>query len=102
MGNDNRITQGNPNRGQPTQFDPGTDPNVWAFTLTWAEVFNGIDWSLTGNSVSVATYTECASKPVPASGNGLAFLAFGAVVTVAGGFFLDRRVRSRRRVNEIA
>ena len=67
---------------------PRHDNNVWASTLTYTDVFNGVDWSLTGNTVSVATFTECASKPVPARGNRLAFVAFGAVVTVAGALLL--------------
>jgi hypothetical protein len=99
VGADNRVTQGAPDRGQPETFANGTRNNVWAFTVSYTEITNGINWSLTGNSVAVDAVTQCASKPqMAASGNGLAILAFGAGVTVVGGFFLNSQTGSRRRL----
>ena len=97
VGTDNRITQGNPDRGQPESFDPGIRNNVWSFTVSYTEINAGLNWQLTGNSVAVTVANQCASKPQMASGsNGMAFLAFGAMVTTVGGYFLNSRGRSRR------
>ena len=98
VGPDNRVTLGNQDRGQPESFDPGTRNNVWSFTVSYAEVMAGINWQLAGNSVSVDAVTPCATKPMPADGNGMAVLAFGVVATVVGGYFLNARSRSRRRI----
>jgi hypothetical protein len=99
VGTDNRVTQGAPDRGQPETFDPGTHNNVWAFTVTYAEINSGINWALTGNSVAVDAVNQCATKPqLAANGNGMAILAFGAGVTVIGGVFLNGQTGSRRRI----
>jgi hypothetical protein len=99
VGTDNRVTQGLADRGQPETFDLGTHNNVWAFTVTYAEINSGINWALTGNSVAVNAVNQCASKPqMAASGNGLAILAFGAAVTVLGGVFLNGQTGFRRRL----
>jgi hypothetical protein len=97
VGTDNRITQGNPDRGQPESFDPGTHNNLWAFTVSYAEINAGLDWQLSGNSLAISAATQCASKPQMATGsNGMAFLAFGALATTVGGYVLNGRGRSRR------
>jgi hypothetical protein len=97
VGTDNMITQGDPDRGQPESFDPGTSNNVWSFTVSYTEINAGLNWQLSGNSVAVTVGTQCASKPQMATGsNGLAFLAFGALATTVGGYFLNGRGRSRR------
>jgi len=98
VGTDNRITQGAADRGQPTSFADGVKNNVWAFTVTYAEITAGINWQLSGNSVSVDAVTPCATKPMPADGNGMAVLAFGVLATVVGGYFLNDRTRGRRRL----
>lgn len=103
VGTDNRVTLGAANRGQPTSFSPGTHDNVWAATVTWNEVFNNINWSLTGNDVQLANFNRCSSRPVPAEGNALAALAFAAVVTVAGSALMgDRRRRRRGSAGDVA
>jgi hypothetical protein len=97
VGADNRITQGNPDRGQPESFDPGTHNNIWSFTVSYTEINAGLNWQLSGNSVAVTVANQCATKPQMATGsNGMAFLAFGALATSIGGYFLNGRGRSRR------
>jgi hypothetical protein len=102
VGGDNKITQGAADRGQPTSFASGTHNNVWAFTVSYPEINAGINWQLSGSSVAVNAVTQCASKPMPADGNAMAVLAFGAVATVVGGYCLNGRNRSRRRPSELA
>jgi hypothetical protein len=96
VGTDNRVTVGAVDRGQPTSFAPGNHANVWAATVTWADISNGINWSLSGNLVTIASDAKCSSKPVPAEGNAGAVLAFGALVTIAGAAVLGRRHRRSR------
>jgi hypothetical protein len=98
VGTDNQVTQGNPNRGQPTSFDSGLHNNVWAFTVTYAEITAGINWQVTGNPVAVNAVTPCTQKPMPADGNAMAVVAFGVLATVVGGYFLNDRTRGRRRL----
>jgi hypothetical protein len=102
VGNDNKITQGAADRGQPTAFAAGLHNNVWAFTVSYAEINAGINWQLAGNSVAVDAVTQCNSKPMPADGNAMAVLTFGVVATVVGGYCLTGRTRSRRRVHGVA
>jgi hypothetical protein len=102
VGADNKITQGAPDRGQPTSFAGGLNNNVWAMTVTYPEINAGINWQLAGNSVAVDAVTQCASKPMPADGNGMALLAFAVVATVVGGYSLNGRSRTRRRCSETA
>lgn len=98
VGADNRVTQGAADRGQPESFDKGTHNNLWSFTVSYTEINAGINWQLSGNSVAVDAVTQCATKPQMATGsNGIAFLAFGALTTTVGGYFLNGRGRSRRR-----
>lgn len=91
VGTDNRVTMGNQDRGQPTSFLPGSRDNVWAATVTYAEISAGIDWSLTGNSTTITSAQECPAKPVPAQGNAIAVAAAGLVTTAFGALFLRRR-----------
>ena len=93
VGSGNRVTLGAADRGQPTSFSPGTHDNVWAATVTWAEVFNDVNWSLTGNEVQLTNWTRCSARPVPAEGNALAVVAFAAVLTVAGSALMGGRRR---------
>jgi hypothetical protein len=102
VGADNRVTQGAADRGQPESFTNGTQNNVWSFTVSYAEINAGINWQLSGNSVAVDAVNQCATKPQMATGsNGIAFLAFGALTTTVGGYFLNGRT-SRRRPSGIA
>jgi hypothetical protein len=103
VGTQNRVTLGNPDRGQPETFAHGTTNNAWVFQVTYADVQAGINWDLTGNNVAVNAVNQCASKPpLAADGNGLAFLAFGALTTLAGGIFLNGRRRAKVRLSDIA
>lgn len=101
VGPDNHITVGAQDRGQPTSFLPGKHDNIWAATVTYDEIGQGIDWSLTGNTATIASFDECATKPVPANGNTIAMVAFGAASAVVGGIFLNGR-RKRAHVGEPA
>jgi hypothetical protein len=102
VGADNRVTQGAPDRGQPETFANGTRNNVWSFTVSYTEINAGINWQLSGNSVAVDAVNQCSTKPQMAMGsNGIAFLAFGALTTTIGGYFLNGR-SSRRRTSGIA
>jgi hypothetical protein len=102
VGTDNRVTQGAADRGQPETFASGTHNNVWSFTVSYVEINAGINWQLSGNSVAVDAVTQCATKPQMATGsNGIAFLAFGALTTTIGGYFLNGRT-SRRPTSGIA
>jgi hypothetical protein len=69
IGTTNRFTSGNPNRGQPTVFLTGVRNNVFAMTASAADVDNALNWSLTGNLVSIQTPVQCSSKPVSQVGN---------------------------------
>lgn len=93
VGADNRVTVGAQDRGQPTSFSPGTHNNVWAATVSYTDIANNVNWSLTGNTVQFASFQECASKPVPAQGNTLAVVLFAAMVTAGGSLLLGERRR---------
>ncbi len=95
VGTDNRVTFGAQDRGQPTSFAPGVHSNVWAPTLSTTDIYNNVNWSLTGNTVRLSTLNQCSIRPVPAGGNLAAELAFGAVVTTAGALVMGERRRRR-------
>jgi hypothetical protein len=102
VGTDNRVTLGAQDRGQPESFANGTQNNAWSFTVSYVEINAGINWQLSGNAVAVNAVTQCATKPQMAMGsNSIAFLAFGALTTTVGGYFLNGRA-SRRRTSGIA
>jgi hypothetical protein len=94
IGAANHFTYGNPNRGQPTAFLTGVRNNAFAMTASAADVSNGLNWSLTGNVVSIQTPARCATKPVPQVGNMVA-LALAVLVLVATGLTV-LVVRNRR------
>jgi hypothetical protein len=103
VGANNQVTQGNPDRGQPETFDPGTHNNLWTFTVSYTEINAGINWQLTGNSVAVDAVNQCSTKPqMSSAGNGVAVLASGGLITLVGGYFLSGPVRSRRQTGETA
>jgi hypothetical protein len=94
-GPENKIEPGADNQGQPTTFAPGTTTNAWSGTFTTAQ-FATVKWHLNGNKVDLATTTVCASSAVPAQGNVLAVVVFGAVTTLIGGALLGERRRRGR------
>jgi hypothetical protein len=84
IGTNNRFTSGNADRGQPTVFLTGVRNNVFVMTASAADVNNDLNWSLTGNEVSIQTPTQCSTKPVPQVGD-LRALALGLLLLVGGG-----------------
>jgi hypothetical protein len=94
LGATNKFTYGNANRGQPTTFLPGTRDNVFVMTASAADVNNDLNWSLTGNVVSIQTPVKCATKPVPQVGS-LRALGLSVLLLILTGlttlFYLDRR-----------
>lgn len=85
-------------RGQPTTFLSGTHNNVFAVTVTTAEIDDGIQWELVDNKVDItAPFTKCAQKPVPEFGNGAVLFFGGGLLVVAMlviGFGLGRARRA--------
>lgn len=96
IGVDNKVSPGAQFRGQPTTFAAGTTNNAWVVTVTAAEVAADINWYLTGHTVSVKTFQQCSSRPVPQQGNALAALAIGALTALVGSAFLGERRRRTR------
>ncbi len=92
VGAQNKINPGAEDRGQPTTFAPGTTTNAWSATFTSAE-FDKVKWNLDGKAVSLYTTTVCAATTVPADGNPLAVLVFGALTALVGAAFLGERRR---------
>jgi hypothetical protein len=90
----NRFTYGNANRGQPTLFLTGVRNNVFVMTASAADVSNGLNWSLTGNVVSIQTPIRCATKPVSQVGSMLALALAVLLLVVIGLTVLV--VRNRR------
>jgi hypothetical protein len=94
IGTTNKFTSGNANRGQPTVFLTGVRNNVFVMTASAADVNNDLNWSLTGNVVSIQTPTQCSTKPVPQFGN-IRALAL-AVLLLAGTSITVLILRNRR------
>jgi hypothetical protein len=84
IGTSNRFTSGNQDRGQPTVFLAGVRNNVFAMTASAADVSNQLNWSLTGNEVSIQTPVQCSTKPVSQVGS-LRALALALVLLVGTG-----------------
>lgn len=95
IGNDNRFAPGAADRGQPTTFQPGQQNNLFVITVSYAEVAAGLNWTLTGNTVDIDNAAACSKKPVPADGNSLAVMAFGAVAALVGAVAFGDRARRR-------
>lgn len=93
IGSGNRFRPGAQNRGQPTTFLPGTQNNVFAVTVTYAEIEDEINWYVTGRSASVETIVMCASKPVPQVGSVGALLLGLLVLGMAASAVLFTRTR---------
>jgi hypothetical protein len=94
IGTNNRFTSGNQNRGQPTVFQIGVRNNVFVMTASAADVNNSLNWSLTGNVVSIQTPIQCSTKPVSQVGDVRALAL--AVLLLAGTGITVLIVRNRR------
>jgi hypothetical protein len=94
IGTDNRFTSGNADRGQPKLFLTGVRNNVFVMTASAADVNNNLNWSLTGNVVSIQTPVKCSTKPVPLVGN-MRALAL-SVLLLVGTALTVLVVRNRR------
>jgi hypothetical protein len=93
----NYVTPAPQDRGQPTVFLSGTHTNVWAPTVSSADMGNNPNWLVNGVAVSYAgNIPACASKPVSVSGSTTGYLAATGVLVVGGAFILaaPRRRRS--------
>jgi hypothetical protein len=100
IGSQNKINPGAQDRGQPTTFAPGTTTNAWSATFSSAE-YGSVRWNLDGNTVPLQTSTVCTAIAVPADGNPLAVVVFGALTSLVGAGFLGER-RRRHRARAIA
>ena len=100
IGAQNHVTPAPADRGQPTVFDPGTHPNVWAPTFTTAELQSGADWVVNGISAaaSVGGLPQCPTKPVPIAGAATGAVAAIAVTMLVGvaGFRYRTQLRTLR------
>jgi hypothetical protein len=91
----NFVTPAPQDRGQPTVFLPGTHNNVWAPTITQADLASGADWTLNDVRVStgITSISACPTKPVPISGGVGGVIAFVAVALLIGAIGFKNRVR---------
>jgi hypothetical protein len=92
----NYVTPAPQDRGQPTVFLAGTHNNVWAPTVTAADMSNNPNWFVNGVAVSYSgNIPACAAKPVSVSGSTTGYLAATAVIVVGGAFILAAPRRRR-------
>lgn len=91
----NFVSPAPENRGQPTVFLPGTHSNVWAPTITQADLAAGADWTLNGVrvSTSITSISACPTKPVPISGGVGGVIVFVAVALIIGVVGFKNRTR---------
>ena len=86
-------------RGQPTTFLAGTHNNVWAPTVTAADLNRNPSWTVNGVAASyAAAIAQCPSKPVSVDGSSAGYLTATAAVVGIGTFVLasPRRRRALR------
>ena len=97
VGPQNYVTPNPKDRGQPTVFYPGTHDNVWAPTLTQADLSAGADWVVHGAhaSASIRSIPQCASKPIPVSGGPGGVVVATAAALLVGSVGYRQRVRYR-------
>ena len=95
----NYVTPAPQDRGQPTVFLAGTHNNVWAPTISQADLTSGADWVVNGYSVSTAvgSLPACPTKPVPISGGAGGVVGFGVLAVVLAAALYSKSTRRRRR-----
>jgi hypothetical protein len=92
----NYVTPSPQDRGQPTVFLPGTHTNVWAPTVTAADMAGNPNWFVNGVAVSYGgNIPACAAKPVNVSGSTVGYLTATSVIVGAGLFILAAPRRRR-------
>ena len=92
----NYVTPSPADRGQPTVFQAGTHTNVWAPTVTAADMSNNPNWLVNGVAVSYAgNIPACATKPVSVSGSTTGYLGATAAIVAIGAFILAKPRRRR-------
>ncbi len=98
----NYVTPSPQDRGQPRVFLPGTHNNVWAPTVSAADMGNNPNWYVNGVATSYAgNIPACASKPVSVSGSTTGYLtATGAIVAI--GAYVLSMPRRRRNLTKTA
>lgn len=96
VGAHNDLTPGAANQGQPTVFVSGGARN--AFVQHVAAGAGTASWRLGNARWSAAGAAACATKPVPADGNPLSYLVFGAMALVVGALSLGARGPVRKPV----
>jgi hypothetical protein len=97
VGTNNYVTPSPQDRGQPTSFLAGSHPNVWAPSLTAAELNQNPNWFINGVATSYSgTIPQCASKPVSINGSTTGYLGATAAVVGIGAYIIasPRRRRS--------
>ncbi|MGH8889186.1 MAG: hypothetical protein ACRDV3_05410 [Acidothermaceae bacterium] len=89
----NFVSPAPQDRGQPTVFLPGRHDNVWAPTVSAADLSTGADWTLNGVKVSasIGGVSQCATKPVPITGGAGGVVTFAILAAAAGVIFFSRR-----------
>jgi hypothetical protein len=92
----NYVTPAPQDRGQPTVFLAGTHNNVWAPTVTAADMSSNPNWLVNGVSVSYSgNIPACAAKPVSVSGSTTGYLGATAVIVGIGAYILASPRRRR-------
>jgi hypothetical protein len=96
VGANNYVTPSPQDRGQPTSFLAGSHPNVWAPSLTAAEMNANPNWFINGVATSYSgAMPQCAAKPVSVNGSTTGYL--GATAAVVGiGAYIVASPRRRR------
>ena len=90
LGDLNHFDNPRSGAGQPTEFLPGRNKNVFVVTAPGEST-----WVLTGNETTTPG-TACKTNPVPVVSTGLGGLVSLAVVTGVMGFVLFWRMRRPR------
>ena len=97
VGANNYVTPAPQDRGQPTTFLAGAHPNVWAPSLTAAELNSNPNWFINGVATSYGgSIPQCASKPVSVSGSTTGYLGATAAIVGIGAYVIASPRRRRR------
>jgi hypothetical protein len=96
VGTLNYVTPAPADRGQPTQFLPGTHTNVWAPTVSASDMNNNPNWFVNGIAVNYAgNIPACATKPVSISGSTTGYLTATAAIVGVGAYIINKPRRRR-------